>query len=112
MASSDLLPRLGRVTPLGGGEAFTTEKVIAAQYPSLNIVLSASHPTDVFVEFSGDGFVFPGVEILFSFSGTTPETKSIVVSSKWVRIRYENGIIQQTYLRAFVYGAISATSVN
>ena len=112
-STSDLIPLLGTVTPLGPSPAsFVTDKFISGQYSALSVVLFSDTSTDIRFEFSGDGINFDA-SIEHVFTGGLGGNFSTVITSKWVRVRYTNrSILAQTILRAFVYASIQATSLT
>lgn len=109
-----LSPENSTTTPLLAGATFTGTAVDLKDYVTVNIVIKASHAsaTDGFcIDFSNDGTNWDITEC-HTIPAATGEAHLSRAKGRYCRVRYTNGITNQTYFRlatVFKNTAVSMT---
>lgn len=112
MSSSDVIAQLSYTVPLLSGGIFTTEKVIAGQFSSLNLSFASDVSTSVLTQFSNDGTNWD-INIVKNFDGGKPDFENLVILGKWMRLIITNtGGVNQSFLRVYTYGSVQNTNLN
>ena len=110
--TSDIIPQLSYIIPLLVGGIYTSSKIIAGQFSSLNLSFSSDRDTSVDVQYSNDGTNFD-INIIKNFTGNLNAYESIVILGKWIRLVVSNTSgVNQTHLRIYVYASVNNTNVN
>lgn len=110
--SSDNVLLLSHTSNILAGVTYTSEKVILGQYISLNILPKSDVDLSIVLQFSGDGSNWD-----YSVTSTVAAGGNTVISNpvqaKWMRITVTNSSgANSTYLRVFVYGTPSNSSIT
>lgn len=109
--SSNNVELLSYTTNLSAGATYTSDKVILGQYISLNILPKADQSLTILLQFSGDGTHWD-YSVSNSVSAGANDMITTPVQAKWMRVRItNNGVVATTFLRVFVYGTPSNSSI-
>lgn len=101
---SDNVNLFSHVTPLTPNQVVNYPGMLLGHYASLSIIVKASSPLSVTVFYSGDGKNYDA-SIVKNFGAGAGKIQSVVVQSKWVKLRIINTSNQlHTYTRVFVHG--------
>lgn len=110
--ASDNVELLSYTTNLLAGAYYQSDPQILGQYISLSIIASADQDLTISIQFSGNGIdydytVSKNITVGSNTSFSNP------VNGKWTRIRItNNGILDTTHLRVFVYGTPNNSSLS
>lgn len=109
--SSNNIPLLSFNGNILAGTFIYTEKVIAGQYNSLNIVVKSDVNLQVTAEFSGDG-TYWDYSISSNVVAATNKAVTITIQAKWIRLKVSNtSLVDSTYVRLYTYGSPTNSSV-
>lgn len=110
--SSDNVNLLSFTTNLTAGETRYTEKSICGKYISLSIVGKCDQDLTVVLQFSGDGINWD-YQVTNNIPTGSNNHITTPVLAKWIRLKIQNnGLSTTTYLRLFVYGTPSNSSIT
>ena len=107
----DIINELSTTTPLGGGQTFTSNPFVMAEYNSMSMIYFSDQPNTITVNWSADGVNWD-YKKTYSLYANTPDQISMITYSKWCYIKITNTGDAQTVLRFEIYGTTSNNAVS
>ncbi len=90
---------IGSSTALNAGQTYTSDAVDASAFDSLIVVVKTDQAGSLYVDFSVDGTNWDST-LTYSVAASTNEIHRLVISRKYVRVRFMNtSASNQTYFR-------------